>query len=175
MLQEITPKIEECVELKNIKYKSMLLNGKQVKETTSEHNLLNLDKFLENEKMNNFNEPWSKLNRSDKIKKLLDFIDIYKLQKELNEEECELLSKFLKDSVDRKKLQRVRDVSYDKNTGLVKEIIGLCYTKTTKHFTLKNLDKRISTFKSLPPKKNHGTIKNKSSKFVSSDNEDDYE
>jgi hypothetical protein len=29
------------------------------------------------------------------------------------------------------------------------------------HFTLKNIDKRISTVKSLTPKKPNGTIKNK--------------
>ena len=34
--------------------------------------------------------------------------------------------------------------------------------KLNKHFTLKNLDKRINTLKSLPVKKNRGTIKNKS-------------
>ena len=32
-------------------------------------------------------------------------------------------------------------------------IPALVYNKSTKHFTLKNLDKRISTLKSLPPKK----------------------
>jgi len=63
--------------------------------------------------------------------------------------------------LDRKKLQRVKDVIYDKETGTVKDIPGLVYTKGTKHFTLKNIDKRISTLKSLPPKKAQGTIKNK--------------
>jgi hypothetical protein len=33
--------------------------------------------------------------------------------------------------------------------------------KASKHFTLKNIDKRISTVKSLTPKKPNGTIKNK--------------
>ena len=175
MIQEVTNN-EECLELKNIKYKSMLLNGKQIKETASEQNLSNLDKFLENEKNSNFNEPWCKLNRTDKIKKLIEYIEIYKTQKNLDDEECEILTNFLKDAIDRKKLQRVRDVIYDKNTGIVKEVIGLHYTKNTKHFTLKNVDKRVSTFKSLPPKKNHGTIKNKQNKIsISSDNEDNDE
>jgi hypothetical protein len=69
----------------------------------------------------------------------------------------------LKDSLDKKKLSKVKDVVYDKDTGLIKEIPALTYTKATKHFTLKNIDKRVSTLKSLAPKKNHGngTIKNK--------------
>ena len=37
----------------------------------------------------------------------------------------------------------------------------MSYTKASKHFTLKNIDKRVSTQKSLPAKKLQGTIKNK--------------
>ena len=68
---------------------------------------------------------------------------------------------FLKDCLDRKKLQRVKDVIYDKTTGQIKDIPALSYTKSNKHFTLKNLEKRVSTLKSLAPKKTQGTIKNK--------------
>ena len=41
---------DECQELKNIKYKTMLLNGAPLHETKSSNDLSNLDKFLENEK-----------------------------------------------------------------------------------------------------------------------------
>jgi hypothetical protein len=50
----------ECHELKNIKYKTMLLNGNPLQETKSSNDLSNLDKFLENEKNNNSCEPWCK-------------------------------------------------------------------------------------------------------------------
>jgi hypothetical protein len=36
----------ECQELKNIKYKTMLLNGAPIVETKSSNDLSNLDKFL---------------------------------------------------------------------------------------------------------------------------------
>ena len=52
-----------------------------------------------------------------------------------------------------------KDVLYDKETGLIKDIPALFFNKTTKHFTLKNIDKRVTTQKSLPLKK--GTIRNK--------------
>ena len=151
---------EECVELKNIKYKTMLLNGSPIKETTSSNDISNLDKFLELEKTNNSNEPWCKLNKTIKTKKLIDFVTIYVNENQMTDEEGKLLIIFLKESMDRKKLQRVKDVIYDKATGIVKDIPALCYTKATKHFTLKNIDKRLSTLKSLAPKKG-GTIKNK--------------
>jgi hypothetical protein len=152
---------EECQELKNIKYKTMLLNGKLLHETKSANDLSNLDKFLENEKNNNVNEPWCKLNKTTKIMKIMNFIDTYKKDKNLDEEETLLLTTFLKDSIDKKKLARIKDVNYDKINGIVKDIPCLIYTKSSKHFTIKNMDKRISTLKSLAPKKVNGTIRNK--------------
>ena len=164
---------EECLELKNIMYKTMLLNGNQPQETKSEKDLSNLDKFLENEKNVNVNEPWCKLNKTIKTKKLIEFVDKYKTDNNLDLEETKLLSSFLKDCIDRKKLQRVKDVVYDKTTGSIKEIPALAYTKTNKHFTLKNLDKRISTLKSLAPKKGQGTIKNKNATKKDEDSSSD--
>lgn len=152
---------EECIELKNIKYKTMLLSGAPIKETKSSNDLSNLELFLENEKNYNITEPWCKLDKTQKTKKLMEFVEIYKNENELDEEEEKLLIIFLKDCLDRKKLQRVKDVLYDKITGNIKEIPALSYNRTNKHFTLKNLDKRISTLKSLAPKKIHGTIRNK--------------
>jgi hypothetical protein len=167
----------ECQELKNIKYKTMLLNGVQIHETKSSNDLSNLDKFLENEKNNNINEPWCKLNKTVKTKKIQDFVEIYKVQNELSDEESGLLTTFLKDCLDRKKLQRVKDVIYDKETGFIKQIPALYYVKANKHFTLKNVDKRVSTLKSLAPKKSsQGTIRKKEiNKNSESDSEEDDE
>lgn len=161
MEQENNISSEECLELKNIKYKTMLLNGNPLPETKSENDMSNLDKFLEDEKNNNINEPWCKLNKTVKTKKILEYVEKYKTDKCLDDEEEKLLTIFLKDCLDRKKLLRVKDVIYDKTNGSIKEIPALTYTKINKHFTLKNIDKRVSTVKSLAPKKAQGTIKNK--------------
>jgi hypothetical protein len=163
---------EECLELKNIKYKTMLLNGNPLQETKSANDISNLDKFLENEKINNDNEPWCKLNKTVKTKKILDYVEKYKIEKNLNEEEEQILITFLKDCLDRKKLQRVKDVVYDKINGNIKDIPALSYTKINKHFTLKNMDKRISTLKSLAPKKGQGTIRNKNVQKIVNNDED---
>jgi hypothetical protein len=155
----------------------MLLNGVQIHETKSSNDLSNLDKFLEDEKNNNINEPWCKLNKTVKTKKIQDFVEIYKVQNELSDEESGLLTTFLKDCLDRKKLQRVKDVIYDKETGFIKQIPALYYVKANKHFTLKNVDKRVSTLKSLAPKKSsQGTIRKKEiNKNSESDSEEDDE
>ena len=146
---------DECIELKNIKYKTMLLSGVNIKETKASNDMINLEKYLEDEKNNNIIEPWSKLDKTVKTKKLISYAETYKNDKKISEEEKNQLIIFLKDSLDRKKLNRVKDVIYDKTTGNIKEIPALMYNKTNKHFTLKNIDKRVSTLKSLPPKKNN--------------------
>jgi hypothetical protein len=175
-MEELNPS-NDCQELKNIKYKTMLLNGVPLQETKSSDNISNLDKFLENDKINNGNEPWCKLNKTIKMKKLQDYVQNYKKDNNFSDEESELLMIFLKDCIDRKKLQRVKDVIYDKENGKIKEIPALHYMKSNKHFTLKNIDKRVSTLKSLAPKKSsQGTIRKKDIvKTNDSDSEEDDE
>ena len=104
----------DCQELKNIKYKTMLLNGAPLVETKSSNDLSNLDKFLETEKNNNSNEPWCKLNKTIKTKKLLEFVETYSKEKNMTADEVKALTAFLKDCLDKKKLARVKDVIYDK-------------------------------------------------------------
>ena len=57
-------------------------------------------------------------------------MDIYKEENNLDVEETNLLILFLKDCLDRKKLQRVKDVNYDKVLGEIKDIPALFYNKT---------------------------------------------
>lgn len=173
-MEESNIEMEQCQELKNIKYKTMLLNGVQIPESKSSNDFSNLDKFLENEKNNNVAEPWCKLNKTIKTKKLLEYVEIYKTENSLNDEESGLMIRFLKDCLDKKKLQRVKDVVYDKETGIITSIPALCYTKLNKHFTLKNIDKRVSTLKSLAPKKNTSvSVRNKPLKTTNDSDADD--
>ena len=89
---------EECIELKNIKYKTMLLNGNVIKETmladTADMDTLNI--FLENEKNYNITEPWSKLDKTLKFKKMLVYVEKYKLEHLLSDSEKEdMITKLL--------------------------------------------------------------------------------
>ena len=161
----------DCNELKTLKYKSLILNGMPWPENKSSSDLANLDKFLENEKITNSNEPWSKLDKTAKIRKLMMFAETYKNENNLSENDYLLLIVFFKDCLDKKKLQRVKDVNYNKETGEIKDIPALYYNKPTNHFTLKNIDKRVSTLRGLAPKKKQGTAKN--IKIIDSDSEKD--
>ena len=155
--------IDEISELKNIKYKTSFLNSiSMIEKKPSNSNLESLEKFLENNKTNSQNENWSKLDKTTRMKKMTVFADKFIKEKEYNEEESKLLIAFLIDCLDRKKLQKVKDVVYDKLSGEIKEIPSLVFNKLNNRFTLKITDKRINTLKSLPTKKtNTSTIKNK--------------
>ena len=156
---------------KPLKYKTLILNGIVIPETKSSTDLAELDKFLENEKITNSGEPWSKLDKTAKIRKLTAFAENYKTEQHLSEEEYNKLIAFFRECLDKKRLQRVKDVNYDKETGEIKDIPALFFNKPSNHFTLKNVDKRTSTLKGLAPKKKQGTAKN--IKQQESDSEDD--
>jgi hypothetical protein len=104
-------------------------------------------------KVTSHNEPWCKLNKTNKLIKLQSYVEEYKKTHSMNTEEENIFISFLKECLDKKKLQRIKDVNYDKNLGVITDIPGIVYIKSKKRFTLKNTDKRISTLKSLGPKK----------------------
>ena len=149
----------------------MLMSGNMSQETKVANDMSKLDKFLEDDKNNNENEPWTKLDKTVKTRKILAFAEKYTEDKGLTEEEtCKLIA-FLKDCLDKRKLQRVKDVLYDKTNGEIKEIPALLYNKTNRHFTLKNIDKRVSTIKSLPQKNKIKITAKNSNATVDSDSD----
>lgn len=143
---------DECLELKNINYKTMLLTGVQQpvqrKQNISE-NIANIDLFLDKESKMNKNEPWNKLDKTDKIKQLCLYVDSISESHALTQDESDNLKTYLTMSLDKKKLQCVKDVQYDKVTGKIKTISILSYNPVTRKFTLKRSEKRASTLKSL--------------------------
>ena len=141
----------ECQELKNIKYKTMLLSGTSTDITPSVGNTdtINVDILLDKERKLNKKEPWSKLDKTVKIKKLDDYVSRVTDEHSLTPLEAQSLKDYLASSLDRKKLQRVKDVIYDKALESIKSIPSLYFNTTTRKFTLKRSEKRVSTLKSL--------------------------
>lgn len=109
-----------------------------------------LDDFLELEKENNKIEPWIKLNRTIKIAKLITFIDKYtETHPEYNFEK-QLLVNFFRSCLDRNRLNKVKDVVYDKSNGEIIDIPGLTFISSNNTFILKSSDKkRVSTLNNL--------------------------
>jgi len=150
---------EICQELQNIKYQTMLLNHNS-KIYDSKPNIDNIEAFLEKEKEANKKKPWSKLSKASKLKKISEYVIQYTEENKLTEEQSVELKKYLTQCLNRKKLQRMKDVVYDITTNKIKSINGLTYNKVKNKFTLKVKEKKTSTLKSLAPKKNKTQNKN---------------
>ena len=141
----------DCVELRNIKYKSMLLKKTSPKQVTK-HNS-NIDDFLEKERTQNKEDQWVKLDKSMKMKKMSAFVETYATENNLCMKDKTALYDFLTSSIDQKKLTKTKEVIYDKLTGTIKSIPCLVHCPASiKKFTLKRCEKRQSTLKSLAPK-----------------------
>jgi len=101
---------DECLELKNIKYKSMLLTGNIEEKKETVENLSNLDVFLEDEKKNISNEPWTKLDKTTKLIKINDFVNEYSIEQNYSELSKNDLMDFLSITLDRKRLLKSKEV-----------------------------------------------------------------
>ena len=154
---------------KELKYKSIYLNsgykGEDENIITKEAcNMDVIDNYLEKEKELNKSQPWNKLNKTNKIDKLKDFCSRFSEENMFSETTKENLEKFLLRSLDNKKFTKIKDINYNKDEGIVKDIPGLSFNKNKKVFTIKNQDNRISTSKNLAPKTKKSKIQTKKNK-----------
>tara|TARA_Y100000741_G_scaffold357019_1_gene334370 strand:+ start:117 stop:599 length:483 start_codon:yes stop_codon:yes gene_type:complete len=153
---------DECIELKNIKYKTMLVSPETM-EVKSKQNIKNIDEIIKRDQAITDKLPWNKLNKTIKLNKLDNYIEEYSISNNINIDEREQLTTLLYDSLNKKLLQKAKDIVYDKECGVIKNIPILVFNKTLKKkFTIKNGEKKISPLRSLAPKKR--TAKNKSDK-----------
>ena len=153
---------EQCNELKNIKYKSMLLSGSNsntinVNTNNKSSSLKNLDAFLEAEKARNKKESWSRLDKTIKLTKLYEWAEIHCKEKKWSDTTLKQLILYLKHCLDKKRIQKVKDVVYDKEKGKIINIPNLQFIN--RKFTLKRSDRRQSTLKSLGSGRRNKTIK----------------
>lgn len=143
-------KTDYCKELKNIAYKTMLLNGHEIVPDVNNTNNNTLSKYLEDETSANQKENWSKLDKTQKVKKLLTHVELLEKKYTLSDEEVNKCKKYLLKCLERKALSKVKDVLYDKDKGIINSIPNLQFDNTNRVFALKKDEKHISTVKCLP-------------------------
>ncbi len=114
---------------------------------------VDIDKILENEKQTNKNDNWNKLDKTMKIQKLHSFAEKYGKDNSLPIKTVKTLKTFFIDCLEKNKLLKTKEVLYDKEKGEITNIPTLTINNQTKNFTLRQCDKRISTLKSLTPKR----------------------
>ena len=135
------------------KYKGIINSQKSTENhNTTEKNKIN--ELLEQEKLTNKTESWNKLDKMTKIQKLLAYADRYCSTQNLTQNDNELLKQFFIQCIDQSKLIKSKEIVYDRETMEIKEIPALFLHPVHRNFTLRLVDaKRVSTLKSLAPKK----------------------
>ena len=118
--------------------------------TSTEVSLNNLDKILDKERIHNKTESWNKLDKTVKLHKLYSFSEKYGNEHNLSVHNVKTLKHFFKECLESNKLQKTKDLIYDKITQEITGIPALHFNTISHNFTLKIVDtKRISTMKCL--------------------------
>jgi len=132
----------------------------------SQEEVLTIDQILEQEKTFNKTESWNKLNKTSKIQMLHGFAERYGHKHKLSVKEIKQLKQFFSIALDKKQLQKTKEVIYDKESQEIIDVPGLFFNPSTNAFSIRIDTKRPSTLKSLTPKRN--TEKSKTSTSLSS-------
>lgn len=148
-------KTDNCQELKNIAYKTMLQNGNNIiSDTKNVSNDEKISTFLESESHANKQESWTKLDKTQKLMRLNNYVDnILREKYNLSENEVINTKKYLQKCIERKNLQKTKEITYNKQENFIENIPYLQFIETSRTFILKKDDKHISTVKCLPPDK----------------------
>lgn len=152
---------EECIELKNIEYQTMLLNknnGSSTSELRPKHKtnltLKDVNEILDSEK-HEVKLSWSRLTKTNKLKKIAQYIETLKEKYDLEQQDIKDIKIYVKKCFDRKMLSRAKQIIYDKNKGIITDIPSLIILskdnnmKNRKRFTLKLNETKTSTLKNL--------------------------
>jgi len=140
------------------KYKNIINiypnNNNSDKNNNNEMNINTLEQLLENEKQHNKTEQWTKLDKTVKIQKLHQFAEKYGIDNALPVKDVKMLKSFFTDCLEKNKLNKTKDVLYDKEKRDITSIPALHLNPVTHNYTLKVMDtKRVSTLKCLTPRK----------------------
>ena len=96
------------------------------------------------------NLPWNKLEKTFKLKKLYEFADRSAAANALSETDVAALKLAFKDRINRKQLQKAKEVNYNKQTGVV-DAINVMTFRAEGGFSFKNTD-NASPLTALAPK-----------------------
>jgi hypothetical protein len=117
--------------------------------SSTEVSLNIMDKILEKERIHNKTESWNKLDKTVKLHKLYSFSEKYGKEHHLSAHNILSLKSFFKNCLETNKLQKTKDLIYDKELQEINSIPALHFNSIGHNFTLKCDAKRVSTLKCL--------------------------
>jgi len=126
----------QCKDLKALNYINMIKKGKNM--VNSNQDLTNLNKlelFLNNDIEQNKKQKWSKITKTDKIKKIKKFIEKFKQDNNLTDEESSIHKKMIMLLLDKKRLSKINEIKYDEVDGNIISIQHVVFDSETREFT----------------------------------------
>ena len=142
-------KNSECKEFNNLKYRTMINTGTNLENNvdTSEDTINN---FLNMDIESNKKGMWSKLTKTEKIKKIKSYInDKLKPEYKLTDEEVVTTLKIFNLMIERKKLSKNTELSYNQDNGLIEQISGLTFNTETRKFIINQETNKNSKTKKI--------------------------
>lgn len=129
---------KECKEYNSLKYKTMIMTGRDLEqEIYNESSEKQLADFLQNEQNANSKQVWSKLSKTEKLKKIKVFLTSNVISNHaLTDSEIEQLNNFVNTALERKRLLKAIEVKYNEETGKIEDMPALIFNSKTRRFTL---------------------------------------
>lgn len=129
---------EECKEYNSLKYRTMISTGNSIDAPPSVITEEGLDNFLNMDIENNKKGVWNKLSKTEKCKRIKEFVDLkLTTTHQLDEADRATAIKFFNVLLDRKKLSKNNELSYNKdNGGCIEQISGLIFNVVTRKFLI---------------------------------------
>ncbi len=126
----------DCKEYNSLKYKTMIMTGTNI-ESSLDTNEEKINMFLSMDMEKNKKGVWSKLSKTEKVKKIKNYIKTILLKEhDLTDAEVLNATKFFSLLMDRKKLSKNNELIYNQDGGLIESIEGLTFNPETRKFTI---------------------------------------
>ena len=137
-----------CKEYNSLKYKTMMMTGTNMDtKIENEASEEKINSFLMKEMNSRKKQPWNKLTKTDKIKKIKHYIETQlKEEHHLTHSECKQAQKYMTNLIERKKLTKNSELDYDEENGFIGNIHIILFNNTMRKFTL-NKDFKTSAKK----------------------------
>jgi len=146
--EEYIKKHKKPMQLRDIESRSSSNHKKLNEKYESEKDMT---EFIEQEKKSIYFKPWNKLETGHKLNRIRKYVSSVKEERKLDDNEVKKLHTILFDACNSNKLNKVSDITYDKEKGEIKEIKILEITEDNQ-FTLKIVQQKA---KSTPKSKSN--------------------
>ena len=128
---------EECKEYNSLKYRTLISTGNSIDIPTSVITEEGLDTFLSLDIENNKKGVWSKLSKTEKYKRIKEYVENQLTTTyQLDDHEKLIAIKFFSVLLDRKKLSKNNELTYNKDNGCIEQIAGLVFNATSRKFLI---------------------------------------